>query len=183
MMHNKFGLAKPQSKDKGEVMIKPPKFKARKPHVMTQLAEPPAITFEMLRSHGILQPKNDGIPNPLHKDFDLNKHCAFHFGMQDRDTNECRHLKEEIQKLISSGRISQRSLPQLVWYQPPKIIPTQNYTPTYHPPFTMRPPVQTMWYPPPTIALTSRYIPTPYPQFVTVTYPHNQATMPRATKK
>ncbi|MCE3217170.1 hypothetical protein HAX54_010848 [Datura stramonium] len=163
MMHNKFGLAKPQSKDKRKVMIKPPKLKARKPQAMTQLAEPPAVTFEMLRSHEILQPKNDDIPNPLGKDFDPNKHCAFHSGMQGHDTNECRHLKEEIRKLIISVKISQILRAQLIWYQPPEIIPTSNYTPTYHPPFTMRPPVQTMWYPPSTISPTSHYIPTPYP--------------------
>ncbi|MCD7458261.1 hypothetical protein HAX54_037729 [Datura stramonium] len=138
MMHNKFDQAKPQSKDKGKVMIKPPKFKARKPQVITQLAKPPAVTFEMLRSHGILLPKNDGIPNPLRKDFDPNKHCSFHSGMQGHDTNECRHLKKEIRKLIISGRISQRPRPQLIRYKPPEIIPTSNYTPTYHPPFTMR---------------------------------------------
>ncbi|MCD9639410.1 hypothetical protein HAX54_023923 [Datura stramonium] len=94
MMHNKFGLVKQQFKDKGKIMIKPPKFKTRKPQVMTQLAEPPAITFEMLRSHGILQPKNDGIPNPLRNDFDPKKHCAFHSGMQGHDTNECHHLRK-----------------------------------------------------------------------------------------
>ncbi|MCD7456326.1 hypothetical protein HAX54_031307 [Datura stramonium] len=144
MMHNKFDLEKSQSKDKGKVMIKPPKFKTRKSQVLTQLAEPPAITFEMLRSHGILQPKNDGIPNPLRKNFNPNKHCTFHSGMQGHDTNECRHLKKEIQKLIISGRISQTPRPQLVWYQPPEIIPTPSYTLTYRPPFTMRPPIQTM---------------------------------------
>ncbi|MCE3052396.1 hypothetical protein HAX54_052504 [Datura stramonium] len=79
MMHNKFGQTKSQSKDKGKVMIKPPKFKL----------------------------KNDGIPNPLCKDFDLNKHCTFHSGMRGHDTNELHHLKEEKQKLIISGRISQ----------------------------------------------------------------------------
>ncbi|MCD7446351.1 hypothetical protein HAX54_005958 [Datura stramonium] len=150
---------------------------------MTQLAEPPAITFEMLRSHEILHPKNDDIPNPLRKDFDPNKHCAFHSGMQGHDTNECRHLKKEIQKLIISGRISQRPCPQLIWHQPPQTISTSNYTPTNRPPYTMRPPIQTMWYPPPTIAPTSHYILTPYPQFVVASYPHNQATMPSAIKK
>ncbi|MCD7464809.1 hypothetical protein HAX54_053443 [Datura stramonium] len=163
MTHNKFGHAKPQPKDKGKFMIKPPKFKARRPQVMTQLAEPPAITFEMLRTHGILQPKNDDIPNPLRKEFDPNKHCDFHSSMQGHDTNECHHLKEEIRKLIINGKISQGPRPQLIWYQPPEIIPTSNYTPIYHPPFTMRPPVQTMWYLSPTIAPTSHYIPTPYP--------------------
>ncbi|MCE3216089.1 hypothetical protein HAX54_004797 [Datura stramonium] len=93
MMHCMFGPSKTQSKDKGKVMIKPPKFKTRKPQVMTRLVEPPVIIFEMLRSHGILQPKNDGIPNPLRKDFDLNKHRDFHSGMQGYDTNEFCHLK------------------------------------------------------------------------------------------
>ncbi|MCD9645650.1 hypothetical protein HAX54_034695 [Datura stramonium] len=125
---------------------------------------------------------HDGIPNPLRKDFDPNKHCAFDSGMQDHDTNECRHLKEEIQKLIISGRISQRTHPQLVWYQPPEIIPTSNYTPIYHSPFTMRPLFQTMWNPPPTIAPTSNYIPIPYPRFIGAAYPYNQATIPRAQK-
>ncbi|MCD7451331.1 hypothetical protein HAX54_011023 [Datura stramonium] len=108
-------------------------------------------------------PKNDDVPNPLHEEFDPNKHCAFHSGMEGHDTNECFNLKKEIQKLISSGRISQRPRSQLVWYQPPKFIPTSNYTPTYHPPFTMRLPIQIMWYPPPTIAPTLHYIPTPSP--------------------
>ncbi|MCD7458964.1 hypothetical protein HAX54_039715 [Datura stramonium] len=128
-------------------------------------------------------PKNEGIPNPLCKDFDPNKHRTFHSVMQGHDTNVCRHLKEEIRKLIISGRISQRPHPQLIWYQPPEIISTSNYTPIYHPPLTMKPPVQTMWYLPPTIAPTSHYIPTPYPKFIAATYPHNQATMPRTTKK
>ncbi|MCE3216961.1 hypothetical protein HAX54_009722 [Datura stramonium] len=60
------------------------------------------------------QPKHGGIPNSLSKDFDLNKHCAFHASMQGHDTDECRHLREEIQKLIRSGRILQRTFPQLV---------------------------------------------------------------------
>ncbi|MCD7459535.1 hypothetical protein HAX54_041199 [Datura stramonium] len=68
----------------------------------------------LMWSNEILQPKNDGISNPLHKDFDPNKHCAFHSGMQGHDKYECRHIWEEIQKLMSSGRISQRSCSQLV---------------------------------------------------------------------
>ncbi|MCE5167539.1 hypothetical protein HAX54_008890, partial [Datura stramonium] len=94
MVHNKFGQAKTQSKKKEKVMIKPPKIKARNSQVMTQLAEPPAITFEMLRSHEILQLKNDDIPNPLRKDFDPNKHWAFYSGVQGRDTNEFYHLRK-----------------------------------------------------------------------------------------
>ncbi|MCD9640638.1 hypothetical protein HAX54_026045 [Datura stramonium] len=87
-MHNKFGLAKPQSKDKEKAIINPPKFKTRKPQVMTQLAKS-LTTFEMLRSYGILQPKNNDILSPLCKDFDPNKHCILHSGIQGHDTNEC----------------------------------------------------------------------------------------------
>ncbi|MCD9644472.1 hypothetical protein HAX54_032690 [Datura stramonium] len=35
----------------------------------------------LIWSNGILQPTHCGIPNPLHKDFDQNKHRAFRSGM------------------------------------------------------------------------------------------------------
>ncbi|MCD7462557.1 hypothetical protein HAX54_048772 [Datura stramonium] len=53
MMHNKFGLAKPQSKDEEKAITKLTMFKIKEPQVMTQLAEPPTITFKMLRSRRV----------------------------------------------------------------------------------------------------------------------------------
>lgn len=175
-MHDRVDLVEPQSKDKGKAIIletpKPPKPKMRKSQVMTLLDEPPSITFEMLRSNGILKPKYAGSYDPSSPFFNPKKHCAFHSEMPGHDTDECRQLRRDVQNLIGNGRIVQKPRPQLIWYQPPKIIPTSNYT-------QLTPRTQTIWYPPPPIAPTSYYIPASYPQPVFTAYPYGQTIVPR----
>lgn len=61
LTHNKVGLVETQLSNKRKTTInevsRPSKFKVSKSKAKTLLYEPPSITFEILRSHDILQPK------------------------------------------------------------------------------------------------------------------------------
>ncbi|MCE2055526.1 hypothetical protein HAX54_042804, partial [Datura stramonium] len=82
----------------------------------------------MLRLQGILQLKNDGIPNPFLKDFDPNSIAL--------SILAC----EVMIQMSASGRISQRPRLSLYGVNPLNHSNIKLYS--NHPPFAMRPPVQ-----------------------------------------
>ena len=60
---------------------------------------------------GLLQPlPNPNPPNPKTSDYNPNKHCKFHQHLK-HSTNNCIHLKHEIQNLIDSGKIADPEKP------------------------------------------------------------------------
>ncbi|KAG5614710.1 hypothetical protein H5410_014534 [Solanum commersonii] len=86
--------------------LKPhPNLKARNARAYTLIAEPYAQLFERLRTAGVLQPVEGKLPDPIPRNFDGNKRCAYHSGIQGHDTKDCYGLKNQIESLIRRGVI------------------------------------------------------------------------------
>ncbi|XP_060212073.1 uncharacterized protein LOC132639649 [Lycium barbarum] len=77
----------------------------------TPIAEPLAQLFERLRTARLLQPIEGRIPDPIPRNFEGNKRCAYHSGIQGHDTEECFGLKNQVEALIKSGAIQCTSAP------------------------------------------------------------------------
>ncbi|XP_059285956.1 uncharacterized protein LOC132039503 [Lycium ferocissimum] len=82
-----------------------PTPEVRNTRTYTPIAKPLAQLFERLRTAGLLQPVKGRIPDPIPRNFDGNKRCAYHSGIQGHDTEECFSLKNQIEALIKSGAI------------------------------------------------------------------------------
>ncbi|KAH0752504.1 hypothetical protein KY285_005652 [Solanum tuberosum] len=59
-----------------------PNPEARNVRAYTPIAEPYAQLFERLRTAGVLQPVEGKLLDPIPRNFDRNKRCAFHSGNQ-----------------------------------------------------------------------------------------------------
>ncbi|XP_049358814.1 uncharacterized protein LOC125823480 [Solanum verrucosum] len=82
-----------------------PNPEARNARAYTPIAEPYAQLFERLRTAGVLQPVEGKLPDPIPRNFDGNKRCAYHSGVQGHDTEDCYGLKNQIESLIRRGVI------------------------------------------------------------------------------
>ncbi|KAG5631521.1 hypothetical protein H5410_003238 [Solanum commersonii] len=71
----------------------------------TPIAEPYTQLFERLRAAGVLQPVEGKLPDPIPRNFDGSKRCAYHSGVQGHDTEDCYGLKNQIESLIRRGVI------------------------------------------------------------------------------
>ncbi|KAG5615843.1 hypothetical protein H5410_015667 [Solanum commersonii] len=78
---------------------------ARNARAYTPIAEPYAQLFERLRTAGVLQPVEGKLPDTIPHNFDGNKRCAYHSGVQGHDTEDCYGLKNQIESLIKRGVI------------------------------------------------------------------------------
>ncbi|KAG5576639.1 hypothetical protein H5410_056773 [Solanum commersonii] len=88
-----------------------PNFEARNTQTYTPIAESYAQLFEKLRTVGVLQPVEEKLPDPIPHNFDGNKRCAYHLGIQGHDTEDCYGLKNQIDSLIRRGVIKCTSAP------------------------------------------------------------------------
>ncbi|KAG5620497.1 hypothetical protein H5410_005715 [Solanum commersonii] len=88
-----------------------PNPEARNARTYTSIAEPYAQLFERLRKAGVLQPVEGKLPNPIPRNFDGNKRCTYHSGIQGHDTKDCYSLKNQIESLIIIGVIKYTSAP------------------------------------------------------------------------
>ncbi|KAG5590830.1 hypothetical protein H5410_041344 [Solanum commersonii] len=77
----------------------------------TPIAEPYAQLFERLRIVGVLQPVEGKLPYPIPRNFNENKRCAYHSGIQGNDTEDCYSLKNQIESLIKRGVIKYTPAP------------------------------------------------------------------------
>ncbi|KAK4729647.1 hypothetical protein R3W88_022635 [Solanum pinnatisectum] len=66
-----------------------PNLKARNDCVYTHIAEPYVQLFERLRTSGVLQLVEGKLLDPILHNFDGNKRCAYHSGIQGHDTEDC----------------------------------------------------------------------------------------------
>ncbi|XP_055800430.1 uncharacterized protein LOC129869872 [Solanum dulcamara] len=82
-----------------------PNLEARNTRTYTPIAEPYAQLFERLRIAGVLQPVEGKLPDPIPYNFDGNKRCAYHSGIQGHDTEDCYGLKNQVETLIRRGII------------------------------------------------------------------------------
>ncbi|XP_049375476.1 uncharacterized protein LOC125840547 [Solanum verrucosum] len=82
-----------------------PNPEARNARAYTPIAEPYAQLFERLRTTGVLQPVEGKLPDPIPCNFDNNKRCAYHSGVQGHDTENYYGLKNQIESLIRRGVI------------------------------------------------------------------------------
>ncbi|XP_049405282.1 uncharacterized protein LOC125868753 [Solanum stenotomum] len=82
-----------------------PNPEARNTRAYTPIVEPYAQLFESLRTAGVLQPVEGKLPDPIFRNFDGNKRCAYHSGIQGHDTEDCYGLKNQIESLIRRGVI------------------------------------------------------------------------------
>uniref|UniRef100_M1DGZ3 Gag-pro n=1 Tax=Solanum tuberosum TaxID=4113 RepID=M1DGZ3_SOLTU len=82
-----------------------PNPEARNARAYTLIAEPYVQLFERLRTAGVLQPVEGKLPDPIPHNFDGNKRCAYHSGVQGHDTEDCYGLKNQIESLIRRGVI------------------------------------------------------------------------------
>ncbi|KAH0719096.1 hypothetical protein KY285_015127 [Solanum tuberosum] len=71
-------------------------------HVQILKLEMLALT---LRTAGVLQPVEGKLPDPIPRNFDGNKRCAYHLGIQRHDPEDCYGLKNQIEFLIRRGVI------------------------------------------------------------------------------
>ncbi|KAG5630416.1 hypothetical protein H5410_002133 [Solanum commersonii] len=58
-----------------------------------------------LRTEGVLQPVKGKLPNPIPRNFDGSKRCAYHSRVQRHDIEDCYGLKNQIESLIKRGVI------------------------------------------------------------------------------
>ncbi|KAG5620260.1 hypothetical protein H5410_005478 [Solanum commersonii] len=70
-----------------------------------QLGSIGGIKNKRLRTVGVLQPIEGKLPDPIPHNFDGNKRCAYHSGVQRHDTKDCYGLKNQIESLIRRGVI------------------------------------------------------------------------------
>ncbi|XP_055803488.1 uncharacterized protein LOC129872554 [Solanum dulcamara] len=82
-----------------------PNLEARNTRTYTPIAKPYAQLFERLRIVGVLQPVEGKLPDPIPYNFDGNKRCAYHSGIQGHDTEDCYSLKNQVETLIRRGII------------------------------------------------------------------------------
>ncbi|KAG5630353.1 hypothetical protein H5410_002070 [Solanum commersonii] len=80
-------------------------LEARNARAYTPIAEPYAQLFERLRTAGVLQPVEGKLSDLIPRNFDGNKRCAYHSGVQGHDTEDCYGLKNQIESLIKRGVI------------------------------------------------------------------------------
>ncbi|KAK4737090.1 hypothetical protein R3W88_000787 [Solanum pinnatisectum] len=80
-------------------------FERRPTKTYTPLAEPLVQLYERLRTRGVLQLIKGQIPNPLPGWYDKTKHCAYHSGAAEHDTESCLTLEDKIEALIKEGII------------------------------------------------------------------------------
>ncbi|KAH0781406.1 hypothetical protein KY290_001004 [Solanum tuberosum] len=86
-------------------------LKARNARVYTPITKPYAQLFERLRTTGVLQPVEGKILDPIPRNFDGNKRCAYHSGIQGHDIEDCYGLKNQIESLIKRGVIKCNPVP------------------------------------------------------------------------
>ncbi|XP_049391611.1 uncharacterized protein LOC125856071 [Solanum stenotomum] len=82
-----------------------PNPETRNARAYTPIVEPYAQLFERLRTARVLQPVEGKLPDPIPHNFDGNKRCAYHSGVQRHDTEDCYGLKNQIESLIRRGVI------------------------------------------------------------------------------
>ncbi|KAM3286065.1 hypothetical protein P3S67_024864 [Capsicum chacoense] len=82
-----------------------PNFEARNTRTYKLIAEPLVLLFERLRAADLLHPIEGKDPDLTSQNFDGNKWCAYHSGVQGHDTKDCYNLKNLIESLIRRGII------------------------------------------------------------------------------
>ncbi|KAG5616507.1 hypothetical protein H5410_016331 [Solanum commersonii] len=82
-----------------------PNPEARNVCAYTSIVEPYTQLFERLRTTGVLQPVEGIILDPIPRNFDGNKRCAYHSEVLGHDTKDCYGLKNQIESLIRRGVI------------------------------------------------------------------------------
>ncbi|KAG5599652.1 hypothetical protein H5410_031022 [Solanum commersonii] len=88
-----------------------PNIEARNYRAYTPIVELYAQLFERLRKMGVLQPVEGKLPDPIPRNFDGNKRCVYHSGVQGHDTKDYYGLKNQIESLIRRGVIKCTPMP------------------------------------------------------------------------
>lgn len=150
----------------------------RKPKSITLLDEQPSISFEILRSYGILQPKLIGSYYPLSLVFDSKRHCAFYFGMSGYDVNECCQLRRDIDNLIRN-KGSKETSPSIDMVSISKNHSNIKLCPSLFSQIDHKTSSSNYLVPPSLISPTSKYIPVSY-QNPPINQQSNKTSRPQA---
>ncbi|KAG5616501.1 hypothetical protein H5410_016325 [Solanum commersonii] len=77
-----------------------PNLETKNARSYTSITKPYAQLSERLRTTGVLQPVEGKLLDPIPSNFDRNKQCAYHSGIQSHYTKDCYRLNNQIESLI-----------------------------------------------------------------------------------